>query len=101
MERALDMERLGGVLAQEKIDTVRSIITSAAPGRDAISGTIATLTAVAKHLFIHVTPEWQRVARQHEFVFAALDSLLRDVVVMRYRDLPWNLWFDEGLVKSE
>ena len=35
------------------------------------------------------------------FVFKALDSLLRDVVVMRYRDLPWNLWFDEGLVKSE
>ena len=84
------------------MDTMRSIMThSAPPGRDAISGTIATLTAVAKHLFIHVTPEWQRIGRQHEFVLAALDSLLRDVVVMRYRDLPWNLWYDEGLVKSE
>ena len=93
---------LRGGVAQERIDTIRSIIThSAPPGCDAISGTIATLTAVAKHLFIHVTPEWQRVARQHEFVLAALDSLLRDAVVMRYRDLPWNLWFDKGLVKSE
>ena len=91
-----------GHIAQETMDTMRSIIThSAPPGRDAISGTIATLTAVAKHLFIHVTPEWQRIGRQHEFVLAALDSLLRDVVVMRYRDLPWNLWFDEDLVKSE
>ena len=93
---------LHGGVAQERIDTIRSLIThSAPPGRDAISGTIATLTAVAKHLFIHVTPEWRRVGMQHEFVFAALDSLLRDAVVMRYRDLPWNLWFDEGLVKSE
>jgi len=91
---------LGGV-AQERIDTIRSIIQSAPPGRDAIAGTIATLLACAKHLFIHVTPEWRRVGMQHEFVFAALDSLLRDAVVMRYRDLPWNLWFDEGLVKSE
>ena len=77
---------------------MRSIIASAPPGRDAIAGTIATLTAVAQCTqSIHVTPEWQRVARQHEFVFAALDGLLRDVVVMRYRDLPWNLWFDGAL----
>ena len=92
---------LRGGVAQERIDTIRSIIQSAPPGRDAIAGTIATLSACAKHLFIHVTPEWRRVGMQHEFVFAALDSLLRDVAVMRYRDLPWNLWFDEGLVKSE
>ena len=48
-----------------------------------------------------MTPAWRKTAKQHEFVFAALDSLLRDAVVMRYRDLPWNLWFDEDLVKSE
>ena len=102
MERALDMEHLGGVLAQEKIDTIRSIIThSAPPGRDAIAGTIATLVAVSEAALSSVTPAWRKTAKQHEFVFAALDSLLRDAVVMRYRDLPWNLWFDEGLVKSE
>ena len=84
------------------MDTMRSIMThSAPPGRDAISGTIATLVAVAKHLFFHVAFMWQRAAKEHEFVLAALDSLLRDVAVMRYRDLPWNLWFDKGLVKSE
>ena len=94
---------LRGGVAQERIDTIRSIIQSAPPGRDAIAGTIATLSACAKHLFIHVTPEWRRVGMQHEFVFAALDSplRLRDAAVMRYRDLPWNLWFDKGLVKSE
>ena len=102
MDRALDLEHLGGVLAQEKIDTIRSIIThSAPPGRDAIAGTIATLVAVSEAALSSVTPAWRKTAKQHEFVFAALDSLLRDVVVMRYRDLPWNLWFDEGLVKSE
>jgi len=102
MDRALDLEHLGGVLAQEKIDTIRSIIThSAPPGRDAIAGTIATLVAVSEAALSSVTPAWRKTAKQHEFVLAALDSLLRDVVVMRYRDLPWNLWFDEGLVKSE
>ena len=102
MDRALDMEHLGGVLAQEKIDTIRSIIThSAPPGRDAIAGTIATLVAVSEAALSSVTPAWRKTAKQHEFVLAALDSLLRDVVVMRYRDLPWNLWYDEGLVKSE
>ena len=90
-----------GHIAQETMDTMRSMIQSAPPGRDAISGTIATLVAVAKHLFFHVAFMWQRAAREHEFVLAALDSLLRDDVVMRYRDLPWNLWFDKGLVKSE
>ena len=100
--RALDivLDKYGHI-AQETMDTMRSIIQSAPPGRDAIAGTIATLSACAKHLFIHVTPEWRRVGMQHEFVFAALDSLLRDAVVMRYRDLPWNLWFDKDLVKSE
>ncbi len=94
---------LSGGVAQEKIDTIRSIIQSAPPGRDAIAGTIATLVAVSAALFSSVTPEWRKTAKQHEFVFAALDSplRLRDAVVMRYRDLPWNLWFDEGLVKSE
>ena len=93
---------LAGGVAQERIDTIRSIIThSAPPGRDAIAGTIATLVAVSEATFSSVTPEWRKTAKQHEFVFAALDSLLRDAVVMRYRDLPWNLWFDEGLVKSE
>ena len=88
-----------GHIAQEKIDTIRSIIThSAPPGRDAIAGTIATLVAVSAPLFSSVTPEWRKTAKQHEFVFAALDSLLRDAVVMRYRDLPLVLWFDEGLV---
>ena len=102
MDRALDMEGLGGVLAQEKIDTIRSIIThSAPPGRDAIAGTVATLVAVSEAAFSFVTPEWRKTAKRHEFVFKALDSLLRDVAVMRYRDLPWNLWFDGGLVKSE
>jgi predicted 2-oxoglutarate/Fe(II)-dependent dioxygenase YbiX len=90
-----------GQYGEEKIDTMRSIIQSAPPGRDAIAGTIATLVAASAPLFSSVTPEWRRLAMQHEFVFKALDSLLRDVVVMRYRDLPWNLWFDEGLVKSE
>ena len=88
---------LGGV-AQEKIDTIRSIIQSASPGRDAIAGTIATLVAVSAALFSSVTPEWRKTAKQHEFVFAALD---RDLPLMRYRDLPWNLWFDKDLVKSE
>ena len=93
---------LRGGVAQERIDTIRSIIThSAPPGRDAIAGTIATLVAVSEATFSSVTPEWRRIGRQREFVFAALDSLLRDAVVMRYRDLPWNLWFDDGLVKSE
>ena len=93
---------LRGGVAQERIDTIRSIIThSAPPGRDAIAGTIATLVAVSEATFSSVTPEWRRIGRQREFVLAALDSLLRDAVVMRYRDLPWNLWFDEGLVKSE
>ena len=95
---------LPGQYGEEIIDTVRSIITSAAPGRDAIAGTIATLVAASAPLFSSnywATPEWLRVAMQHEFVFKALDSLLRDVVVMRYRDLPWNLWFDKDLVKSE
>ena len=93
---------LAGGVAQERIDTIRSIIThSAPPGRDAIAGTIATLVAVSEATFSSVTPEWRRIGRQREFVLAALDSLLRDAVVMRYRDLPWNLWFDEGLVKSE
>ena len=95
---------LAGQYGEEIIDTVRSIITSAAPGRDAIAGTIATLVAASAPLFSSkywATPEWIRLAMQHEFVFKALDSLLRDVVVMRYRDLPWNLWFDESLVKSE
>ena len=92
---------LDGYMPRETFDTMRSIITSAPPGRDAIAGTIATLVAVAKHLFFHVAFMWQRAAKEHEFVLAALDSLLRDVVVMRYRDLPWNLWFDEGLVKSK
>ena len=93
---------LSGGVAQERIDTIRSIIThSAPPGRDAIAGTIATLVAVSEATFSSVTPEWRRIGRQREFVLAALDSLLRDAVVMRYRDLPWNLWFDEGLVKSE
>ena len=102
MDRALDLEHLGGVLAQEKIDTIRSIIThSAPPGRDAIAGTIATLVAVSEAALSSVTPAWRKTAKQHEFVLAALDSLLRDVVVMRYRDLPWNLWFDKDLVKSE
>ena len=87
-------------IAQETIDTIRSIIQSASPGRDAIAGTIATLVAVSAPLFSSETPEWRRVGMQHEFVFAALDSL-RDAVVMRYRDLPWNLWFDKDLVKSE
>ncbi len=86
---------------QEKIDTMRSIITSAPPGRDAIAATVATLVAASAPYFSFRTPEWRRVAMQHELVFAALDSLLRDAVVMRYRDLPWNLWFDENLVKSE
>ena len=95
---------LRGGVAQERIDTIRSIIThSAPPGRDAIAGTIATLVAVSEATFSSVTPEWRKTAKQHEFVFAALDSplRLRDAAVMRYRDLPWNLWFDEGLVKSE
>ena len=93
---------LAGGVAQERIDTIRSIITHSAPsGRDAIAGTIATLVAVSEATFSSVTPEWRRIGRQREFVLAALDSLLRDAVVMRYRDLPWNLWFDEGLVKSE
>ena len=93
---------LHGGVAQERIDTIRSLIThSAPPGRDAIAGTIATLVAVSEATFSSVTPEWRKTAKQHEFVFAALDSLLRDAVVMRYRDLPWNLWFDKGLVKSE
>ena len=93
---------LRGGVAQERIDTIRSIIThSAPPGRDAIAGTIATLVAVSEATFSSVTPEWRRIGRQREFVLAALDSLLRDAVVMRYRDLPWDLWFDEGLVKSE
>ena len=87
--------KLVGGVAQEKIDTIRSIIQSAPPGRDAIAGTIATLVAVSAALFSSVTPEWRKTAKQHEFVFAALDSLLRDAAVMRYRDLPWNLWFDE------
>ena len=101
MERRILDDLLRG-LAQEMIDTMRSIIThSASPGRDAIAGTIATLVAVSEATFSSVTPEWRKTAKQHEFVFAALDSLLRDVVVMRYRDLPWNLWYDEGLVKSE
>ena len=96
-----EFKLLGGV-AQEKIDTIRSIIThSAPPGRDAIAGTIATLVAVSEATFSSVTPEWRRIGRQREFVLAALDSLLRDAVVMRYRDLPWNLWFDKGLEKSE
>jgi len=97
-----EFKLLGGV-AQEKIDTIRSIIQSAPPGRDAIAGTIATLVAVSTALFSTVTPEWRKTAKQHEFVFAALDSplRLRDAAVMRYRDLPWNLWFDEDLVKSE
>ena len=95
-----EFKLLGGV-AQEKIDTIRSIIQSAPPGRDAIAGTIATLVAVSAALFSSVTSEWRKTAKQHEFVFAALDSLLRDVVVMRYRDLPWNLWYDDGLVKSK
>ena len=90
-----------GHIAQETMDTMRSIIQSAPPGRDAIAGTVATLVAVAKHLFFHVAFMWQRAAKEHEFVLAALDSLLRDAVVMRYRDLPWNLWFDKDLVKSE
>ena len=95
--------KLVGGVAQEKIDTIRSIIQSAPPGRDAIAGTIATLVAASAPLFPSGTgtPEWRRVGMQHEFVFKALDSLLRDAVVMRYRDLPWNLWFDEGLVKNE
>ena len=88
-------------IAQETIDTIRSIIQSASPGRDAIAGTIATLVAVSEAALSSVTPAWRKTAKQHEFVLAALDSLLRDVVVMRYRDLPWNLWFDEDLVKSE
>jgi len=92
---------VGPDIMQEKIDIMRSIITSAPPGRDAIAGTIATLDTMAIVLTASVTPEWRRVGKQHEFVIAALDSLLRDVVVMRYRDLPWNLWFDGGLVKSE
>ena len=90
-----------GHIAQETMDTMRSIITSAGPGRDAIAGTIVTLVAASAPLFSSVTPEWRRIGRQREFVFAALDSLLRDAVVMRYRDLPWNLWFDESLVKSK
>ena len=92
---------LSGGVAQEKIDTIRSIIQSAPPGRDAIAGTIATVVAASAPLFSSGTPEWRRLAMQHEFVFAALDSLLRDAVVMRYRDLPWNLWYDESLVKSK
>ena len=92
---------LAGQYGEEKIDTMRSIIQSAPPGRDAIAGTIATLVAVSEAALSSVTPAWRKTAKQHEFVLAALDSLLRDVVVMRYRDLPWNLWFDEGLVKSK
>ena len=94
---------LDGYMPRETFDTMRSIITSAPPGRDAIAGTIATLVAVSTALFSSVTPEWRKTAKQHEFVFAALDSplRLRDAAVMRYRDLPWNLWFDKGLVKSE
>ena len=100
MDRALDMEHLGGVLAQEKIDTIRSIIThSAPPGRDAIAGTIATLVAVSEAALSSVTPEWRKTAKQHEFVFAALDSLLRDVVVMVSRPALEHLWFGRGLVK--
>ena len=101
--RVLDNPELEspGLFLQEKIDTMRSIFQSAPPGRDAIAGTIATLVAASAPLFSFRTPAWRRLAMQHEFVFAVLDSLLRDAVVMRYRDLPWNLWFDEGLVKSE
>ena len=94
---------LDGYMPRETFEAMRNMITSAPPGRDAIAGTIATLVAASAPLFPSGTgtPEWRRVGMQHEFVFKALDSLLRDAVVMRYRDLPWNLWFDEGLVKNE
>ena len=96
-----EFDLLGGV-AQERIDTMRSIIQSLAPlGRDAISGTIATLVAVSAALLSSVTPEWRRIGRQHDFVIAALESMNRDIVYMQPRDHRWDTWFDKDLVKSE
>ena len=93
----------------DQIERMRTAITSAPPGRDAIAGTIATLVAVAdaylppvnsaSPLFPDVAAR-SRVERQHRFVIAALESLLRDDVSVRHHIRPWDMWFDESLVKD-
>ena len=97
---------LTGQYGEEIIDTVRSIITSAAPGRDAIAGTIANAgRSVRAHFFrgkYWATPQWIRPnAMQHEFVFGAREtgsriatSLLCGIATC------WDMWFDQSLVKD-
>ena len=92
----------------DQIQRMRTAITSAPPGRDAIAGTIATLVAVADAYLPPVNnasplpPDVaarSRVGRQHQFVIAALESLLRDFSNGHYIR-PWDMWFDESLVED-
>ena len=84
------------------IDRLRSVIASAPPGRDPIAGTVATLAEMA---YEHVQPLSSmlfhtRAELKCRLVQAALARLVHECDDQKCRHRPWDMWFDQSLVKD-
>ena len=85
------------------IDRLRSVIASAPPGRDPIAGTVATLVEMA---YVHVQglPSSMLFHTRYEIkcrlVQAALARLVHECDDQKCRHRPWDMWFDQSLVKD-
>ena len=83
---------------------LQNVIASAPPGRDAIAGTVAMVVAVADAHVAGVGGGGMAAHRRAELlrrlVQLALWSLLHECDDKRCRHLPWDMWFDESLVKD-
>ena len=90
---------------------LQNLIASAPSGRDAIAGTVAILFAVAEAHMRERDPvptnngggsmaAHRRAEVLRRLVQLALSSLLHECDDKRCRHLPWDMWFDESLVKD-
>ena len=85
------------------IDRLRSVIASAPPGRDPIAGTVATLVEMA-YAHVQGAPESMlhhtRAELKCRLVQAALARLVHECDDQKCRHRPWDMWFDQNLVKD-
>ena len=83
------------------IDRLRSVIASAPPGRDPIAGTVATLVDMAyAHVQGTIWPTHTRAELKCRLVQAALARLVHECDDQKCRHRPWDMWFDQSLVKD-